>query len=218
MSEAETSFHTIGIIGGGKSGTAMLRFLLKTNVAKVVFLMDPDPSALGMTEARNHRIASFTKLNEALRKPFPDFIFAVSIDGEMDEILKQTLRGTPTRIINQGTSRMIVELVEDNRTQIQDGVSRAVQTIKTELLTTLTASQGLVYNINEMMASMQMLALNASIEAARVGHAGKGFAVVAENMTKSVDSVKRLTQEIEGVNKTLTSISGKIDSVQDFLK
>jgi len=218
MAEAEISFHTIGVIGGGKSGTAMLRFLLKTNVAKVVFVMDSEANAPGIVEARNHRIATFTKLGEALRKPFPDFIFAVNSDSEIDEILKQTLRGTPTRIINQATSRMIVELVEDNRAQIQIGVSEAVKTIKNELLTTLTASQGLVYKINDMMASMQMLALNASIEAAKVGHAGKGFAVVADNMTKSVDSVRKLTQEIEGVNKTLTNISGEIDSVLEFLE
>lgn len=218
MAVAITNTHTIGIIGGGRSGSAMLRFLLKTNVAKVVFVMDIEPNAPGMVEARNHNISVFTKLPDALKQPLPDYIFAVSSDSEMDELLKQTLKGTPTRIINQSTSRMIVELVEDNRTQIQLGVGEAVNAIKKELLTTLTASQGLTYRISNMMASMQMLALNASIEAAKVGHAGKGFAVVAENMTKSVESVRKLTQEIEDVNKTLTTISGEIESVLVLLK
>ena len=218
MATAETKFHTIGIIGGGRGGHAMLRFLLKTNVARVVFIMDPDPGAPGVAEARNHKIPCFTKLGDALTKPFPDFVFAISSDSETDEVLKQSLKGTPTRIINQATSRMIVELVEDNRAQIQIGVSEAVSVIKNELLTTLTASQGLMYRINNMMASMQMLALNASIEAAKVGHAGKGFAVVADNMTKSVDSVRKLTQEIEEVNTTLTNVSGEIESVLELLK
>jgi methyl-accepting chemotaxis protein len=65
---------------------------------------------------------------------------------------------------------------------------------------------------------MQMLALNASIEAARVGQAGKGFAVVADNMTKSVDSVRKLTVEIDQVNRTLGEVSGGMVNVLELLK
>jgi hypothetical protein len=218
MAADETRLHTIGIIGGGKSGHAMLRFLLKTSVAKVVFIMDPNPKAPAMEDAIANQIPTFTVLTEALRKPHPDFVFAVSSTEEADRIMKEALIGTATRIINQSTSRMIVELVQDNRAQLQRDVSEAVIRVKNELLTTLGSSEDQVYNINQVMTSMQMLALNASIEAAKVGHAGKGFAVVADNITKSVDSVKRLTNGIEEVNGTLKVVSNEIENVMELLK
>jgi methyl-accepting chemotaxis protein len=218
MAVEETRIHTIGIIGGGKSGHAMLRFLLKTHVAKVVFIMDPNSKAPAMQEAIANKIPTFTELSEALRKPYPDFVFSVSSNEEANEIMKQTLKDTTTRIINQATSRMIIELVEDNRAQLQRDVGEAVVRVKDELLTTLGTSEEQVFNITQVMASMQMLALNASIEAAKVGHAGKGFAVVADNMTKSVDSVRRLTDGIVEVNDTLKVVSSEIENVMELLK
>jgi methyl-accepting chemotaxis protein len=218
MAKAEANKHSIGIIGGGKSGLAMLRFLLKTNVSNIVFVVDIDSSAPAMQLANSQKISTFTKLDDALRLPLPAFIFEITVNDEDTEKLKQCLRGTPTRIINQATSRMIVELVEDNRAQLQLEVGETVIGVKSELMTTLDSSQGLVNRINQIMVSMQMLALNAAIEAAKVGQAGKGFAVVAENITKSVDTVRKLTQEINEVNNTIGKASEQIESVLEKLK
>ena len=214
----ETNKRTIGIIGGGKSGHAMFRFLSKTNVARVVFVMDLNPSAPAMLAAQAEGIPVFTSLERALRKPFPDFVFEITSNAENFEKMKKCLKGTPTRIINQDTSRMIVELVQDDKERLQQDVSAAVLEAKTGLLTSLDASHGLVHRINQVMTSMQMLALNASIEAARLGHLGKGFAVVADSMTKSVESVRKLTQEIGDVNKNLVAASEQIDAVMEKLK
>jgi methyl-accepting chemotaxis protein len=68
------------------------------------------------------------------------------------------------------------------------------------------------------MSSMQMLALNASIEAAKAGTQGRGFAVVADQMGKSVDTVRALTQEIESVNANIIQVSTQIDSILEMLK
>jgi len=218
MAAAEVNIHSIGIVGGGKSGSAMLHFLMKTTTARVAFIMDPNPDAPGIVDARSKKIPAFTNLEDALKPPLPDFIFEVSSTPEANELIKRTVTGTPTRIINQVTSRMIVELVEDNRKQIQQGVAKALKSLQAELLTSLSGSQELVFNISQMMSSMQMLALNASIEAAKVGQAGKGFAVVADNMTKSVDSVRKLTIEIDEVNKTLKAVSGAMVDVLELLR
>jgi methyl-accepting chemotaxis protein len=218
MAAVEAHIRSIGIIGGGKSGHAMLRFLMKTSSAKVAFIMDPDSNAPGLQEARSKNIPAFTKLEDALQPPLPEFIFEVSSTSEANEKIERAAKGTQTKVISQATSRMVVELVEDNKRQIQHGVAEAVKGLQAELLTSLKGSQDLVFNISQMMSSMQMLALNASIEAAKVGHAGKGFAVVADNMTKSVESVRKLTVEIDEVNKTLTDVSGGMVNVLELLK
>jgi methyl-accepting chemotaxis protein len=65
---------------------------------------------------------------------------------------------------------------------------------------------------------MQMLALNASIEAAKAGVHGRGFSVVAEHLGKSVDAVRNLTQEINQVNQNIIHVSERSASVLEKLK
>jgi methyl-accepting chemotaxis protein len=65
---------------------------------------------------------------------------------------------------------------------------------------------------------MQMLALNASIEAAKAGVHGRGFSVVAEHLGKSVDAVRNLTQEINQVNQNIIQVSERSASVLEKLK
>ena len=90
--------------------------------------------------------------------------------------------------------------------------------MKTEITESLKGSAGLVGRINSVMSSMQMLALNASIEAAKAGVHGLGFAVVADNMGKSVETVRKLTLEIETMNTKIRQVALNIDRVLDRLK
>jgi len=75
-----------------------------------------------------------------------------------------------------------------------------------------------VSRINSIMSNMQMLALNASIEAAKAGIHGRGFSVVAEHLGRSVEAVRNLTQEINQVNQNIIQVSERSASVLEKLK
>lgn len=59
-----------------------------------------------------------------------------------------------------------------------------------EVMKGLNEIDSLVRTIKDISAKTDLLALNASIEAARAGHAGKGFAIVA-------DEVGRLSEKVQ---------------------
>ncbi len=64
----------------------------------------------------------------------------------------------------------------------------------------------MVNDLDDVNSDMRLLALNARIEAARIGDLGKGFGVVAQHMTRSVDDIRNISAEIETLsNDILTS-------------
>lgn len=102
------------------------------------------------------------------------------------------------------------------------------QSVK-DLLGVIHKINDAVKGINKISDQTKLLALNASIEAARAGAAGKGFAVVADEIRTLSGTTKQLTSNIdllldemdeasgksrESVIKTLESIEKVSDSVE----
>lgn len=209
---------TIGIIGGGRGGQGLLRFFGDSSAAKVVFVVDPNPTAPGILEARARNVRTFTDDEEATRGELPDFLFDSSGDPDLETRIRQRLRGTATMLITPLTSRMMVEVLSENSARMREDISEVVSTIKNDLASSLDASNSIVSRINSIMSNMQMLALNASIEASKAGVHGRGFTVVADHLGKSVEAVRNLTQEINLVNQNIIQVSHRSDSVMEKLK
>jgi methyl-accepting chemotaxis protein len=209
---------SIGIIGGGRGGLGLLKFFGNNRVTRVSLLVDANDSAPGILAARDLGIATFGDVEAALRDNLPDFVFDTTGDENVEVRIKERLRGTSTRWITPVTSRMMVDVLNMNASAVRDDISGIVGTIQEELRRSLDTSTSVVSRINSIMSNMQMLALNASIEASKAGVHGRGFSVVAEHLGKSVDAVRNLTQEINQVNQNIIQVSERSSTVLEKLK
>ena len=68
----------------------------------------------------------------------------------------------------------------------------------------------LINSIRSISHQTHLLAINASIEAARAGEEGRGFAVVAEEVSRLSDNVRGFAERISGISEEITAGSVQI--------
>ena len=110
--------------------------------------------------------------------------------------------------------------ISNQVTDSSDVACSAVEEVKkaTDVVSTLSdASQAIgriVGLIQDIAEQTNLLALNATIEAARAGEAGKGFAVVASEVKELAAQTGKATEEISGqINSIQTNISNAVDAI-----
>lgn len=92
------------------------------------------------------------------------------------------------------------------------------ETSMQELFKGLGEIDSLVRTIRDIATKTDLLALNASIEAARAGQAGKGFAIVADEVGRLSEKVQQTMNAVEStcinLRESATDAAGEIQKAQ----
>lgn len=123
--------------------------------------------------------------------------------------------GASTAEINR-VSEQVSSLVEEagqKATSVGDNIG--------EMTHAVSSMEQSIDLINQVAEQTNLLALNATIEAARAGEAGKGFAVVASEVKALANQAQELNEEIAGrvqdVKDRTQAVSLAVDDVSDAL-
>ena len=117
---------------------------------------------------------------------------------------------------SQEISRQISDVASRSSTASHEAeqTSQAVNELN-ELADSIGEVVGAIKDIAEQT---NLLALNATIEAARAGEAGKGFAVVADEVKKLANETGQKTEEIDGrVNRIQEAIRASVEAMSRII-
>lgn len=106
-----------------------------------------------------------------------------------------------------------MEELLSNNVELQDSIERLSNDVL-DISSSTKKINDFVNIIDEIANSINLISINASIEAAHAGEVGKGFAVVAKEINKLAENSKEATDLIKNTTKDIHS---KINSTVDIL-
>jgi len=127
----------------------------------------------------------------------------------------QTANGISKSILNNvEQNKTLVEKIVDSFNVITDFIENVFSSVD-DLNKDFNKMTNIIDVIKEITAQINLLSLNASIEAARAGTEGKGFSVVADEVKKLAERAKAATLDIENIIELIGDKTTKVvDNVQ----
>ncbi len=211
MQTEQSKQLSVGIIGAGRVGTRLLEIFHQSQHTCVAFILDTNLLSPGIMRAKELNVQIFQSIDKALSQVKADYIFEVTGSNQVAAQIKAKLQDTETEVITHQMAFILIASLEEQEQKTCALVVNEISGIKSEIARSLSNVKKMVNDLDDVNSDMRLLALNARIEAARIGDLGKGFGVVAQHMTRSVDDIRNISAEIETLSNDILTVSNKID-------
>jgi hypothetical protein len=214
---SEKTAITIGIVGGGKGGSQILNYISTIGSFKIVYVIDVNSNAIAFEKARKLNILVSTNMELTLKSNPVDFIIEATGARVVYERIKAIVPDS-TEILSSKSALLIFNMLDESRKMTNTKVKKDIEAIRTGIVAETERVNNFLQDINSITVGMKILAMNASVEAARSGNQGKGFGVVAEEIKSVSERTRSLAQNIEKINESIVEMSTRIDASLENLK
>lgn len=207
--EVSSEKRKIGIIGGGMGGREVLQLFQNSTLAEVVYMVDADPNAPGMQDAKRLGIKTISRMETAVASEKVEFIINATGSGEVQENLLRLNSGS--EVVSAAMAVLMFKVMDEGRKSAYQQVFQDLAGIRQEIDNSTRDVSKTLHGINKISNELEVLAINAGIQASRAAQFGKGFAVVAGEVKATARVARGLAGDIERVINEISSMSEKIE-------
>jgi methyl-accepting chemotaxis protein len=177
--------------------------MVKDGVASIKANVEKENQSIAQNEAAVNRVmAEIEKLNSAIRSQSSQIADSSAATEEMVASI-QSIEGSIVAVNTHVHDLVKSSMEEKKRLSAATEVAKEVEEESLAL-----AEMNKV--ISDIATQVNLLSMNAAIEAAHAGESGKGFAVVAQEIRKLAETTDR---QAKSSNDALNSIQGQIREI-----
>lgn len=164
-------------------------------------------SASGQAEAMNQVHQSMEELTKSIGVIAENATALANVVAETNESGEQAITNIKETMTEADSGRMSMKQVTNSMEEMKQSMSTLENSIK-GVGTAAEKIDNITSTIREIADETNLLALNASIEAARAGDAGRGFSVVATQIKSLAETSGSAAEEIA---KLISDVTGMIN-------
>ncbi len=209
------------LIGGGQGALTLLNYFSKFQDITIVCIVDINENAAAIVKAKEMDIPTSDDLSSTLSNLDADLVIEITGSPKVRNIVFDLLKDDQD-IMSSQAARMMCEILEKqtlNNFKVAESLSKEFKNFNINLQATNNNISSSLKDIQNVIRSFKIVALNAKIEAARAGEAGKAFSVVvdtlqntANDIASAMKGISNASAESEKLLQDLTATEIKLKS------
>ncbi|MBF0369489.1 MAG: hypothetical protein HQL52_08545 [Magnetococcales bacterium] len=200
---------SMGIIGSGEAARHLVRLFARSDKIKVHFVIETDHDRSAISLAQKLNIPIGREVESLIRQNEPDFIIdTVGNEQLLDQVFAVR---NHAKILTHDVSGLFAEVLSERQAQLGASLHQDLTDLKGKISNNTSEILKTSHSINKISNELEVLAINAGIQASRAGSFGKGFSVVAGEVKITARVARELSGDIDEVVSEISSLATDIE-------